>query len=128
MTDSIAENLLIALLAVNNWSLERVFDLRGPLRDVGLLDFETVATLSEAAVAGRLAAAGHTRGEYMNKLMAVRILSMASVLSSDELTRLSEHLRQGRRDAVDATLNRIKGVGPSVRRSFWALEGLPKQS
>lgn len=127
MTDSIAENLLIALLAVNNWSLERVFDLRGPLRDVGLLDLESVARLSDDEVAGRLAAAGYARGEYMNRLMAVRILSMASVLSSDQLTRLSEDLREGRRDAVNATLDRIKGVGPSVRGSFWALEGLGKQ-
>jgi hypothetical protein len=108
MTDSIAENLLIALLAVNNWSLERVFDLRGPLRDVGLLDFDSVTALSEDDVAGRLAAAGYARGDYMNKLMAIRILSMASVLSSDELTRLSEHLRAGRRDAVDATLTRMR--------------------
>jgi len=127
MTDSIAENLLIALLAVNNWSLERVFDVRGPLRDVGLMDFETVRALSEDEVADRLAAGGYARGEYMNRLMAVRILSMATVLSTAELARLSEHFREGRQDAIDATLNSIKGVGPSVRRSFWALQGLQKQ-
>jgi hypothetical protein len=124
MADSIVENLLVALLAVNNWSLERVYDMRGRLRDVGLLDCATVSTLPEDEVAGRLAAAGYARGEYMNKLMAVRVLSMASVLSSDEVVRLSKALQDGRQDSMDAALDRIKGVGPSVRRAFWALEGL----
>jgi hypothetical protein len=32
-------------------------------------------------VAARLNAAGHTRGEFMNTMMALRILSMAHVLT-----------------------------------------------
>jgi len=56
-SDSIVENLLIALLAVNNWSLERVFGLRGPLRDAGLMDLHAVLCLSEDEVASRLAVA-----------------------------------------------------------------------
>jgi hypothetical protein len=127
MADSIRENLLIALLAVNNWSLERVFELRGQLRDAGLLDFDTVCALSEEEVATRLASAGYARGDYMNRLMAIRVLSMASVLSSDELARLSKGVQDGRMDAMNATLDRIKGVGPSVRRAFWALEDSGKR-
>ena len=122
----LAEHVLVSLLAVNSWSLERVYNLRGGLREAGLVDFDAVEKLSIEEVAERLSAAGYTRGDYMNTLMALRISSMAPVLSAEELERLSEDVEAGRRDDANALLRRIKGVGPSVLTSFWVLRGLPE--
>ena len=68
LPDDAAEHLLIPLLAVNNWTLERVWELRDELCRVGLMDLDAVARLSEEKVAARLAWAGHTRGKFMNML------------------------------------------------------------
>lgn len=118
------ENLLLAVLAVNNWSLERVFELRDPLRDAGLFDLAVVSNLSEAEIARRLTIAGYARGEYMTTLMALRFLSVTQVLSTDQLARLAAAIQAGHRDAAEAILNRIRGVGPAVLRNFWILQGV----
>jgi len=67
--DDVTEHLLHLVARMNNWSLERVWDLREELRRVGLMGLHAVAHPSEDEVAARLTAAGHTRGEFMNTMM-----------------------------------------------------------
>ena len=74
-TDHIADNILIAILAVNGWTANRVFPLTERFRAVGLLDFSAMSDLSIEDIADRLARAGYARGEYMNLLLAERLLS-----------------------------------------------------
>lgn len=116
------ENIFVALLAVNGWAADRVFPLVEQFRAVGLLNFAEVSGLSEEEIADRLARGGYARGEYMNLLLAGRVLSLASVLTTVELTRLKECLVEGRTADVSSTLRRIKGVGPVVLETFWSLQ------
>lgn len=118
----VAESAIIALLAVAHWSLERVYALREGLRAAGLFELPVVADLPIEEVSRRLNVAGYARGEYINTLMALRILAMASVLSEARLAQMSEDLLAGRRDRVNALLKGIHGVGPAVLRSFWILQ------
>jgi hypothetical protein len=120
--DPLIDNLLVAMLAVNSWPVQRAWVLRGALRELGLMDLDALAQQSEAEVTRRLVLAGHTRGDYMNTNMALRILSMAHVLTPEVRRELSADIQAGRRDAANATLARIRGVGPSVLRTFWALQ------
>lgn len=120
--DYIADNVLIAILAVNGWTVDRVFPLTDRLRTVGLLDFTAVSGLSIEEIAERLARAGYARGEYMNLLLATRVLSMATVLTATELERLQQCLVEGRTTDVGTALRGIKGVGPVVLETFWALQ------
>ena len=120
--DYIAENVLISILAVNGWTADRVFPLRERLRAVGLLDFAAVSELPIEDIAERLARAGYARGEYMNLLLATRVLSMATVLTATELNRLKQCLVEGRTTDVSSTLRGIKGVGPVVLETFWSLQ------
>lgn len=121
-TDYIAENMLIALLAVNHWTADRVFPLTENFRDVGLLNFTEVSALSVADIAERLSRAGYSRGDYMNELLATRVKSMARVLTADELNALKQLLVEGRTADVTGKLRTIKGVGPQVLETFWALQ------
>ena len=118
-TDYIAENILISILAVNGWTADRVIPLTERFRAVGLLDFTAVSGLPIDDIAERLARAGYARGEYMNLLLATRVLSMATVLTATELNRLKQCLVAGRPTDVSATLRGIKGVGPIVLETFW---------
>src|SRR5262249_27569302 len=113
-TNYLADNILIAILAVNGWTADRVFPLAERLRASGLLDFSTISGLSVEDGAERLDRAGYSRGEYMNVLMAQRVLSMATALTAAELHRLEDCLAEGRTTEVSDTLRAIKGVGPVV--------------
>src|SRR5687768_8656699 len=120
--DYIADNVLIAILAVNGWTADRVLPLTDRFRTVGLLDFTAVSSLSVEEIAERLGRAGYTRGEYMNLLLAARVLSMATILTTTELKRLKQYLVEGRTTDVSTTLRGIKGVGPVVLETFWGLQ------
>lgn len=121
-TDYIAENVLISILAVNGWAAARVFPLTERFRAVGLLDFDAVSRLPVDEIAGRLAHAGYARGEYMNLLLANRVLAMATALTGIELQRLKQWLADGRAAEVSGTLRSINGVGPIVLETFWSLQ------
>ncbi len=121
-TDHSADNLLISILAVNGWTANRVFPLTERFRAVGLLDFPAMSDLSIEDIAERLARAGYARGEYMNLLLAERLLSLATALTAAELDRLKQCLAEGRTTDVSDTLRAIKGVGPVVLETFWSLQ------
>lgn len=121
-TDYIAENILIAILAVNGWTADRVFPMIERFRTVGLLDFVAISGLSVDDIAERLARAGYARGEFLNELLATRVLSMATVLTPIEVSRLKECLAEGRTADVSVTLRGINGVGPVVLETFWRLQ------
>ena len=121
-TDYIAENILTSILAVNGWTADRVFPLTERLRAVGLLDFIAISGLSVEDIAERLARAGYARGEFMNVLLATRVLSMATVLTPTEVSRLKQCLVEGRTADVNVTLRGINGVGPVVLETFWSLQ------
>jgi hypothetical protein len=125
--DEVVGDVLAALLAVNSWTVNRTYGLVEPLRRVGLLDFRSVAKLPVEDIADRLSAAGYSRGEFMTTQMATRVLSLAIVLSGNNVAVLSEHLNAGRHDAVEAMLKQARGVGPSVLRNFWILQKHKKQ-
>jgi len=122
ISSPVAENILFSLLAVNRWTLERVYALKDKLITAGLVDFDTVATLSVGDVAHRLAASGYDRGDYLTSLIAERVLSLASVLSKAELLEITNYVREGNREAADTILRQVKGVGSHVLRNFWLLQ------
>jgi hypothetical protein len=121
-TDYIAENILISLLAVNGWTADRVFPLTERLRACGLLDFTALSVLSVEDIAERLARAGYARGEFLNELLPTRVLSMATVLTPTEVSRMKQCLAEGRTADVSVTLRGINGVGPVVLETFWSLQ------
>ena len=121
-TDHIAEHILVSILSVNGWTADRVFPLTERFRAVGLLDFAAISGVSIEDIAERLARAGYARGEYMILLLAARVLSLATALTSAELNRLKQCLVEGRTTDVSGTLRGIKGVGPVVLETFWSLQ------
>lgn len=107
---------------MNGWTVGRVLPLTERFRAVGLLDFAAISGLPIEDIAERLARAGYSRGEYMNVLLAARVLSMATVLTASDLKRLKQCLVEGRTTDVSGTLRGIKGVGPVVLETFWSLQ------
>lgn len=121
MTEAVFLDLVVALLAVNRWTLERALAITNGLKDAGLSDPAAVRSMTVDDVAGRLAEAGYKRGRYMEQLLAVRIVSAAEVIDEQSVLRLTELERRGDKKAIAAFLLTVKGVGPEVVNSFLIL-------
>jgi hypothetical protein len=117
----VIEDLVIAVLAVNRWSLERVFSIKEGLAREGIFDFDVLVTIDDAVIAKRLDAAGYRRGDYFNLMMGSRLRQIAERMSPSKRREMMELL--GRRDLrqLELMLLPLKGVGPSVFRAFLCL-------
>jgi hypothetical protein len=73
-------DLVVAMLAVNRWTVEKAVSITDGLRDAGLSDPAAVGSMTVDEVTARLAQAGYKRGRYMEQLLALRIVSAAAVL------------------------------------------------
>jgi hypothetical protein len=114
-------DLVVAMLAVNRWTLERAVSIANGLSDVGLSDPTAIRSMSVDEVATRLASAGYKRGHYMEQLLAMRIVGAAETLDEDSVQRLTDLERRGDKNAIRDLLLAIKGVGPEVVNSFFIL-------
>ena len=119
---TISEDLLVALLSVNLWSVEKVYGLVDRFRDAGLFDFDSVANLDNAELTRRLGTSGYDRGTYLTPMMASRVGSAASVLKGGTVQKLAGFIESGDTDSAEGILRRIQGVGPYVLRNFWLLQ------
>lgn len=117
-------DLLISMLTVNLWSLEKAFPLHDGLLREGLLDIESVSEMSPEEVFPRLERAGYRRGEFMIGLLSERILNTARTLAGNGIQELSMLIENKEIKKLDELLLGIKGIGPSVLNSFKLLRGL----
>lgn len=125
MSDAVAiisENLLVALLSVNQWSVEKVYGLVDRFRNAGLFDFDSVACLDDAELTRRLGTAGYNRGTVLTPMMASRVRSVARILKGGTVRKLAEFIESGDTESAEDILRLIHGVGPYVLRNFWLLQ------
>lgn len=125
--NEIFQDLIISVLAVNNYSLDKAYRLCGRLRDLGLLDLSALSgnPLSAGEIRGMLIAAGYHRGEYIETLISERIERLFGVIrdrgSVDFL--LSLDCDSG---LIGQRLSGLYGVGPRVVSNFVHLRGSSK--
>jgi 3-methyladenine DNA glycosylase/8-oxoguanine DNA glycosylase len=113
-------DLLVSMLAVAGWSADRVYALREQLSAEHLDDPAVLPGLSEEEIARRINRAGYVRGDYITGLMTERIRALAKALGAAGADQLLAWERNDQ-DALAAWLSTIKGVGPTVIRTFRVL-------
>lgn len=121
--DDIARNLIAALLAVNNWPIEKAWEIVPDLERQGLLDFASVASMGHRDVFDRLRAAGYTKSDYVVGLVGDRLLGLAGILSRGGLSKIEQLVRNRQDDELEKFLLDIKGIGPVVLGNFNLLLG-----
>jgi len=119
---SVVEDLVVAILAVNFWTLEKVYALRSRLAEQGLFDMQGVSDLDVGEVDRRLRAAGYERGDFPVFAMANRLVHTACALDAGGETKLRALLAQGGSHELDDFLLGLKGVGPVVVGNFKVLQ------
>ena len=82
-------DLVLALLSVNTWTLEKTFRIYEGLKREELFIPNRVSKLSETEVFARLEKAGYDRGDFMIGLLSGRLLALSKALAGDGM----KHLR-----------------------------------
>jgi 3-methyladenine DNA glycosylase/8-oxoguanine DNA glycosylase len=113
LTTDQVEALVAAVLAVNNYRLEKVWAQLPGLRAGKLTDPQWVASADLGEVVVHLTASGHDRG-MLAGLIADRLQTMMQAVVAGKLDALPAALKQGDQDAATKILCTVRGIGPKV--------------
>lgn len=119
------ENLVLAVLSVNSFPLEKVYRLREDLRKQGLFSPKVVVEWDHPTSISHLVSAGYDRGDTMNSIFASRLQELAMAANSGTLDPIWKNVLGGSRKNADEQMLRLHGVGPAVLRNFWTLQEEP---
>lgn len=118
------EDLVIAILAVNQYSLEKTYPALSLLRDNGLLSPENLSRWDIDEIIRRLKVAGCDRGPFMTQLFGVRLAHLGAAVESYSIEACSRILLSNDPVAIRDLLWPIKGIGPKVLKNFFMLRGM----
>jgi hypothetical protein len=105
------EDLILSILAVNNYSLEKVYALAGSFRREGLLDIRNLGKWEEADIAVRLGKAGYDRGLFMTDLFSKRLAALGRFAASRGLSDCERVLYSKDPSSIQQLFQNTKGIG-----------------
>lgn len=116
-------DLVIAILSVNNYPLDKTFALFEALKKNGLFDPACLAESSPADIARKLGSAGYNRGDTMTAIFTERLISLGQLAIRARVEDCVRILSTGYPEEVTSLLSGVKGVGPKVLANYFILRG-----
>ena len=123
MDSQVYEALVIAVLSVNSYPLEKAWEMRATLEKVELFNPTRLASLRKEEIGERLQQAGYDRGQFLTDLIASRLQSVSQYLVELGLQSATHILASGGTEEVRSMLIKTRGIGPTVIRNFLLLRG-----
>lgn len=124
--DSPWDDLVVSILAVNQYTLERTYPLLQGLRREKLTDPPSLGRWESQEIETKLRAAGCDRGPFMTKLFAERLSALGALVRTKRVIDCEEILRSKDARAIEALLLPVKGIGPVVLRNFYTLRDITR--
>jgi endonuclease III-like uncharacterized protein len=118
------EDLIISVLSVSRCPVDKTFKSADALRDCGLFNPANIMDWDTSEIATKLQEAGLGRGDYMNKLLAIRLSAVGQFIREVGIIRFHEILRSKDKTYIRDCLIHVKGIGPSVLNNFFLLRGI----
>lgn len=112
--------IVAAVLAVNNYGLEKAFGLLPALRKASLTSPAKVVNEDLGVLTLRLAQAGYNRG-LLTEMMAGRLLVLMKAVQEGKLDRFDTLVAAGDQGQALALLREVHGIGPQVAANAWLL-------
>jgi len=123
-SDDVWEDLVVSILAVNQYSLEKTYAFVGGLREAGLASPQNLGAWEIDRIVSRLKFAGCDRGDFMTPLFAARLASLGKVIGARGISVCAEILAGNDLEEIRRLLLPINGIGPKVLRNFCLLRGI----
>ena len=113
MKDDVIESLVVAVLSVNNYRLEKTWALLPRFRVARVTDPKFVVTQDLASLTVLLSSSGYDRGT-LTGLFAERIKDLMTAIESGELDELTGALQSHDDKRTEEILCKVRGVGKRV--------------
>ncbi len=118
------EDLVVSILSVNQYSLERTYGSVEGLRKQKITEVSTLMRSDSDEIEQKLKAAGCDRGPFMTKLFAVRLSALGAFIQAQGADECERVLESQNAKAIESLLLPIKGIGPVVLKNFYLLRGI----
>ena len=120
------EDLVISMLSVNQYSLERTYESIDGLRAEGLVDPRKFTRWEQEEIVERLKSAGCDRGPFMTNLFALRLANLGALIERQGIDNCRKIISGRDANAVQELLLPVNGIGPKVIANFCLLRDIPK--
>jgi hypothetical protein len=120
------EDLVLSILSVNNYSIEKAYTIADALRVQGLFDPQQLARWDAGEIAKRLNFGGYVRGTYMTGLLTSRLAALGEAIRQHGLEKCSRIITGKDKQEIEALLLPVKGIGPKVLSTFYLLNGIQR--
>ncbi len=114
------EAIVVSVLAVNSYGIERVYGLLPKFRENGLLNPTKISNADVSQVMMDLYKAGYDRG-MLTEMMAGRLVGVLKAVAEGRLDMLNELVEKGSKTMAKDLLCQVKGIGPRVASDVWML-------
>lgn len=123
-TDDAWEDLVISILSVNQYSLERTYRSVDGFRKQGLFDPGNLMRWDPSDIVDRLKSAGCDRGQFMTSLFALRLAALGTLVQARGLEACTKTISGRDTKAIEELLLPVNGIGPKVLANFYLLRGI----
>jgi hypothetical protein len=120
LPNDLVDSLVVALLAVNKYPLEKVWKILPRLQHEGLTEPGPVASEDLGRLTVRLARAGYDRGE-LTGMFAKRLQNLMTAIELGQLDDLYSAACRSDPQALRTMLCKVPGIGPWVAQNAWVL-------
>jgi 3-methyladenine DNA glycosylase/8-oxoguanine DNA glycosylase len=121
------EDLVVSILSVNQYSLERTYQSIEALRKQGLFSPQSLMQWDQGEIVACLKSAGCDRGPFMTNLFALRLANLGALTQSKGLAACTKVISAQDARMIEELLLPVNGIGPKVIANFCLLRGIPKK-
>lgn len=123
MQKSVWHDLVVSMLAVYQYSLEKVDGYSAGLEKQGLFDPKNLNKFSHEDIFSHLENAGYRRGN-LNSIFTERLLALGEYVAQKGQDQCESVLGSKDKGTIADLLKPIKGIGPKVIENYFELRGL----
>lgn len=123
MTKTVWHDLVVSMLAVYNYTLEKVDAYSDGLEKQGLFEPDKIQKMSHEDIFAALEKAGYRRGN-LNSIFTERLQSLGENVNHSGKSHCESILKGKDKQAITNLLHPINGVGPKVIDNYFELRGI----
>lgn len=116
-------DLVVSMLAVYNYTLEKVDTYSAGFEKQGLFEPDKIKKMSHEEIFDALEKSGYKRGN-LNAIFTERIQALGEYIEKKGKDHCESILKSKNKKSITELLNPIKGIGPKVIENYFELRGL----
>lgn len=126
-SDNPWEDLVLSILSVSKYPLEKTYRIVDRLRKEGLFDPRHLTRWDHSEITDRLKSAGYDRGTFMTGQLALRLSNLGTLIEAKGVETCNTLISSRDTGVIEELLLPVKGIGPNVLATFYLLREIPRR-